>query len=371
MPKKPYIIGITGNIASGKSVVSQYLQNLGALSIDADVLGQRVLSKMGPGYNSVIEAFGPSLLNQDGEIDRKLLANIVFSDPQKLSLLESISHPYVINAIKNIIFQTKASVVVIEAIKLIEEGAGKLCQNIWSVVAQDEIRLQRLIQNRHLSPEIAQLRISSQAPQEEKIRSSDIVIQTDGSFQDTYQQIIESVFGNSQLFKGNEIWFALSNSQILRKLTLSEIPILSDFFNSFGRVAINQGQMIKNFGMFSYWGVIEEGKLVAVLIGKQKIGIAAIIEIHVLDGYQSLMNPIFPEIIFNLKQYLKNDFVEDFILPVETQTKGSKPPSPKITKIRDLEYAYRSVLLQFVGLDVEMKLFTLDTPAEFNKLFFC
>jgi len=94
-----FVIGLTGNIATGKSVVRRMLEHLGAYGINADALTHRVLSRGAPGYQPVIELFGKRILNQSGEIDREKLGKLVFNDPNALSDLEAIVHPYITQAI--------------------------------------------------------------------------------------------------------------------------------------------------------------------------------------------------------------------------------------------------------------------------------
>ena len=90
-----YVIGLTGNIATGKSVVRRMLEHLGAFGIDADALAHRTFAPEAPGYQPLIQAFGPEILQPDGRVDRAKLGGVVFSDPQALVRLESIVHPLV------------------------------------------------------------------------------------------------------------------------------------------------------------------------------------------------------------------------------------------------------------------------------------
>src|SRR4026207_2420014 len=94
-----YIIGLTGNIATGKSVVRKMLEHLGAYTIDADALSHRVISKGAPGYQPVLDKFGSWLLGEDGQINRSKLGHLVFADKDALKQLEDIIHPYVLQAI--------------------------------------------------------------------------------------------------------------------------------------------------------------------------------------------------------------------------------------------------------------------------------
>ena len=111
-----YVIGLTGNIATGKSVVRRMLEHLGAYTIDADALSHRSISKGAPGYQPVLDTFGKWLIGKDGEIDRSKLGKLVFSDREALVQLEDIIHPLVNQAASMLIQRAIQPVVVVEAI---------------------------------------------------------------------------------------------------------------------------------------------------------------------------------------------------------------------------------------------------------------
>ena len=117
-----YAIGLTGNIATGKSVVRRMLEHLGAYTIDADALSHRVLAKGAPGYKPVLDKFGTWILDKDGQIDRAKLGRLVFADKQALAALEAIVHPYVRQAVDILGQRATQKVVVVEAIKLLESA---------------------------------------------------------------------------------------------------------------------------------------------------------------------------------------------------------------------------------------------------------
>ncbi|MFH1446230.1 MAG: dephospho-CoA kinase [Chloroflexota bacterium] len=189
MLKNAYIIGLTGNIASGKSVIRRLLENSGALGIDADLLAQRTYLKGAPAFQAILDAFGEHLLDPFGEINRKALAQIVFSDREKLMHLEAIVHPLVQRSLDFLIQESQTRLIVIEAIKLFEIGFDRLCQSVWVSEADNNIRLQRLVNQRGMLREYAEMRLSSQPPQEEKLQKADVIIQTEGSFTQTWQQV--------------------------------------------------------------------------------------------------------------------------------------------------------------------------------------
>ena len=185
-----FVIGLTGNIATGKSVVRRMLEHLGAYGINADALTHRVLSRGAPGYQPVIELFGKRILNQSGEIDREKLGKLVFNDPNALSDLEAIVHPYITQAIDLLIKRAPQKVVTIEAIKLLESGLAGWCDSIWVTTISPDLQLERLTKKRMLTPADATARIKSQGEQAEKIKAADIVINNAGSFEDTWTQVM-------------------------------------------------------------------------------------------------------------------------------------------------------------------------------------
>lgn len=191
MNKKPdkYIIGLTGNIASGKSLVLKMLGELGADTIDADSISHRVILSNGPAFQPVLDAFGKWLLADNGEIDRAKLGKLVFSDPAALSLLESIVHPAVEEAVDALLNNCQPEVVAIEAIKLLEGGIGPICDAIWVVDAPREARLHRLINQRGMSPQQAAERVDLQGDGSNKLKKADVVIYNDSAPANTWNQV--------------------------------------------------------------------------------------------------------------------------------------------------------------------------------------
>ncbi|MGB9673163.1 MAG: dephospho-CoA kinase [Anaerolineales bacterium] len=183
------VIGLTGNIATGKSVVRKMLEHLGAYGIDADALSHRAIARGAPGYQPVVDTFGKWILDENGQIDRSKLAKIVFTDPSAMAALEHIVHPLVRQAEDALIRYCKQSVVVVEAIKLIESGFARLCDSIWVTTAPEEVQVMRLMKKRGMTRDLAMQRIKSQPPQEEKIRYAHVVIRNDSTYEDTWKQV--------------------------------------------------------------------------------------------------------------------------------------------------------------------------------------
>jgi dephospho-CoA kinase len=195
--KRLYIIGLTGNIATGKTVVATMLAELGAEVIDADSLAHETIKAGTPTWQRVVDEFGPDILQPDGEINRTELGARVFADPEALARLEEIVHPAVIAESERLLHNLAnepdssagASVAVLEAIKLIEAGMHQRCDELWVVTCPREQQLQRLVEKRGLSAAEAELRIDAQPPQEEKIALADVVIDNSGNLQQTRAQV--------------------------------------------------------------------------------------------------------------------------------------------------------------------------------------
>jgi dephospho-CoA kinase len=187
-----YVIGLTGNIATGKSVVRRMLEHLGAYTIDADALSHRVISKGAPGYQPVLETFGRWLLDPDGQINRQKLGRLVFTDPEALARLEGIIHPYVGQAIDILSKRATQRVIVIEAIKLLESGLRAQCDSIWVTDAPPEVQVERLMRKRGMSREDALHRVQLQSAQKEKVAAANVVIKNNGSYDDLWKQVNEA-----------------------------------------------------------------------------------------------------------------------------------------------------------------------------------
>jgi len=208
-------IGLTGNIATGKTTVGRMLEALGAELIDADQVSHAVMAPGGPAYGPVVAAFGDGILAEDDEIDpvasppighkaersvsrkaerminRAALGRLVFSDPDALARLEALVHPVVIAEVERRIADSAARVIVVEAIKLLESGMAETYDAIWVTTCSESTQLARLMEGRGLSREAALARIHAQPPQAEKLARADWVIETDGTLAQTEMQVRE------------------------------------------------------------------------------------------------------------------------------------------------------------------------------------
>ncbi len=187
-----YVIGLTGNIATGKSVVRRMLEHLGAYTIDADALSHRVISKGAPGYQPVLDTFGKWLLGPDGQINRTKLGNLVFADKDALKQLEDIIHPYVRQAIDILVKRASQKVIVIEAIKLLELELRSQCDTVWVTDAPQQVQVERLMRKRGMSQEDALQRVQVQSAQKEKLAAANLVITNNGSYDDLWKQVSEA-----------------------------------------------------------------------------------------------------------------------------------------------------------------------------------
>ena len=185
-----FVIGLTGNIATGKSVVRKMLEHLGAYGIDADALSHRAIAKGAPGYQPTIDAFGKWLLKPDGEIDRAKLGRMVFNDGDAMLRLEEIIHPLVAQAIDIMVRRSSQRIIVIEAIKLLESDLRNSCNSIWVVNVSQEEQVRRLMDKRGLSRDEALTRVTFQSGQQQKISSAQVVIQNTGSFEETWSSVV-------------------------------------------------------------------------------------------------------------------------------------------------------------------------------------
>lgn len=184
-----YLIGLTGNIATGKSTVAQMLSDLGAEVIDADALVHELQRKGTQIYDEIVAEFGTGILREDGELDRTALGAIVFSDSKRLHALEAIMHPAVGVESRRRIERARADIVVYEAILLIEKSRHEICDAIWVVTAPRAAQVTRLVQHRGMSDGEAQTRVDAQTSPEQKLRHATIVIDNGGSLGATHQQV--------------------------------------------------------------------------------------------------------------------------------------------------------------------------------------
>ena len=187
----PRIIGITGNIACGKTAVGHMLLELGAERyIDADAVVHKLYLSGQPIAVKVAEAFGPRVVAPDGSVDRKALSAIVFRDAEAMRRLEAIVHPAVSLALAQELASVSPSgIVIIDAVKLLEGGSGKFCQSKWIVVCTEEQEFERLVARNQFSVEEAWARIHAQPSVAGRLPLVDEVIDNSGTLENTRKQV--------------------------------------------------------------------------------------------------------------------------------------------------------------------------------------
>ncbi len=176
------VIGLTGGIGSGKSTVSQFLAELGAVILNTDEVGHEAFKPDTEIWHRVVAAFGRQIITPDGNIDRKKLGNIVFGNPESLSQLNQIMHPRMYALVKAQLEEyrrQRTRVVVLEAPLLLEAGWTSLVDEVWVTTAPEATVLKRLEERSGMSQAESLTRICSQLSSEERIRRADVVINTD------------------------------------------------------------------------------------------------------------------------------------------------------------------------------------------------
>jgi len=297
-----FVIGLTGNIATGKSLVRRMLEHLGAYGIDADALGHRAISRGAPGYHPVIETFGRWILNSDKQIDRRRLAKVVFSDVDALARLEAIIHPLVFQAVDMLAMRTNRSVIALEAIKLIESGLYSKCDTVWVTHAPQEIQLARLMHRRHMDEMQANQRITAQSPPEQRIETADVVIQNHGSFEDTWQQVLTAWQQLFPTFDAEAILTASTTEggftvQRARPRQAEEIAAFISRLSNGSRM-MSREDVLDAFGEKAYMLLRSERDLVGVLGWQVENLVARVDDVYIEQtiSYQEAMEAVLCEI---------------------------------------------------------------------------
>ncbi len=186
---RPYLIGVTGNIACGKSTVTDQLAHFGVAVVDADRVYHDLIEPGKPLWSRLLARYGKSITIPDGRIDRKALGRIAFGEPGALAELEALTHPAIRAEVMQRALDATTPVVAVSAIKLLEGGWKEFCDAIWLVTCTDDVQRQRLMVNRGLSEEEANARLASQPPVDEKRDIADVVIDNSGTLEDTAVQV--------------------------------------------------------------------------------------------------------------------------------------------------------------------------------------
>jgi dephospho-CoA kinase len=189
------IIGLTGGIASGKSTVARFLEEFGAVIIDADQLGHDSLKPDTETWHEVVDVFGQSVLNDHREVDRKKLGELVFNNPEALARLNKIVHPHISKAIQDQLEEYRrkgVKVVVIEIPLLVETGGISMVDQVWVITAPKSVVLSHLQERSGLSWQQSLARINSQISNAERVRHADVVIDNSSSLDVLKSKVKES-----------------------------------------------------------------------------------------------------------------------------------------------------------------------------------
>jgi len=187
------VIGLTGNIASGKSVVASMFEALGAKVIDVDDIARKIVEPNETAWKKIVDTFGQNILNPDSTINRKKLGEIIFNDYEKRKILNDITHPKIIQNARDKVEKYKnemVEVVIIEAALIVEKGGLKDLIEKLIVVTSDEVsQIERLTERNGFSKEEALSRINSQMPTSEKVKHADYIIDNSGTTSETENQV--------------------------------------------------------------------------------------------------------------------------------------------------------------------------------------
>jgi len=185
-------VGLTGGIGAGKSEVSRLLVECGAVLVDADRIAREVVAPGTPGLASVVEAFGTDVLAPDGSLDRPRLGSIVFSDPDRLAVLNSIVHPLVGARSRELESAAAEDAVVVHDVPLLAENAlAPLYDLVVVVDASPETQLDRLVGLRGMTEQDARARMAAQATREKRLEIADVVIDNDVPLEDLRRRVQE------------------------------------------------------------------------------------------------------------------------------------------------------------------------------------
>ena len=185
--EKPLIVGLTGQTGAGKTTVSEMFLDNEFYIINADSVARIVMSKGMPCLDEVSNAFGNEILDENGELIRSKLADIVFTDKSQLEKLNNITYPYIVEQIKKMIDSALtfcSNKILIDAPTLFESGCNKLCDKIVSIVSVKELRVRRIIARDNLTKSQAENRIKSQLSEEFFRQNSDYIIENNTSKSD-------------------------------------------------------------------------------------------------------------------------------------------------------------------------------------------
>jgi dephospho-CoA kinase len=186
---RPFVIGVTGGIACGKSTVLRVLTELGAETIDADTVYHRLIEPGSPLWQTLVDRFGERILDESGAIDRRALAATVFADASALSDLDRLTHPAVNDEIRRLIARSTAATIAVDAVKLVESGFDADCDQVWLVTCDRDQQIDRLVARNRLAPADAARRVGAQPPSPARAARADVLIDNSRDLATTEAQV--------------------------------------------------------------------------------------------------------------------------------------------------------------------------------------
>ncbi len=197
------VIGITGGSGSGKSMISRALSDKGFLVIDADIIAREIVKVGEPALEEIKKAFGEEVLLSDGSLNRKKLGRIVFSSKEKLNILNSITHKYITERIKEIINKNPEKDIIVDGAVLKESGISEILDICVFVFSPEDVRKERIVKRDNLTAEEAKKRINSQKSDEEYRKECDFEVSNSGK--ESVLSITEKVIEFIKKAKGSRV----------------------------------------------------------------------------------------------------------------------------------------------------------------------
>lgn len=203
------IVGLSGGIATGKSVVAQVLKELGCYIHKADLVAHQLMAPHKPAWEKIVDRFGPTILKSDTTINRDKLGSIVFSDEEERLFINNLLHPLVFKKKEEVIIKLNQAglykIFISEAALTVEAGYAKYFDKIIITHCQKNIQIERLIKRDQINQAEALKKIASQMPLEQKLKYADYTIDTSGTLEKTIEQseqVFRILMSDFEILKG-------------------------------------------------------------------------------------------------------------------------------------------------------------------------
>jgi dephospho-CoA kinase len=312
------VIGLTGNIATGKSIVRRMLEHVGAFGIDADGLAHRAMSPGAPAFQPIVDTFGKFILAPDGQIDREKLGNVAFNDPEALKQLETITHPIVVQVIDLLIKRATQPVVVVEAIKLFESGLADQCDTTWVIDAPQDVQVKRLVEQRKMTEAAARTRIAAQPDQADKLARAKVIINNGGGYESTWDQVQkqwDAIVGVPEkapepatvdshsaptLVAGKAVTPAPDAPITVQRGGPKQAEIIAGFINNSQGASLSRMDILERFGQKAYLLAMAGEQLVGLAGWQVENLIARTDDLFALSG--ATEEPAIKELVANLEK---------------------------------------------------------------------